>query len=76
MHIVPKTKHGQILWDEKSEVPSLEEFASKRSKRLHECGLSNDTVAKISDRCVEHRDSQGRVVETFHLCHATEWRLL
>ena len=76
MYVVRKDVNGQIEWDEKLEVKSLQEFTLSFKKRLSELGLHNETVSVVSETSVEHRNGQGRIVETFHLCQESGSKLL
>jgi hypothetical protein len=68
MHIVPKTKDGEILWGQVFEVASLEDFAEQRESRMRELGVNNQHFGVMAPNRVEHWGEGGKVIMTYHLC--------
>jgi hypothetical protein len=68
MYVVRKDVNGEIDWDEKIEIESLEAFASQQKMTLREIGLDRESFSVVSPRSVEHRNGHGKLVETYHLC--------
>ena len=76
MHLVPKTPHGEIKWEDAFEVSSLQEFVSERTKRLREVGVEHHRYSTVSERQVDLRDGNGKLIESYHLCATNPFRLL
>jgi len=78
MQIVRKHPvNGELFWSEVIEVESLGAFAEKRNSRMKELlGIDRDYFFVMSERMIEHRDSAGEVVETYHLCETNPCALL
>ena len=76
MHLVFRTIHNQILWDEKFEVESLEAFVEKRNKRVIESGSKRATFYVSSPRQVTETEWDGKIKGTYNLCDPNSCRLI
>ena len=76
MHVVFKTIHGEIQWEEKFEVDSLEAFVQLRNKRAREAGSNRDLYSVDSPRVVTEMGGNGKISGTYHLCEADGCKLI
>ena len=76
MHLVFKTKHGEILWEEKFEVESLETFVQTQNKRIRELGSDRDLLYVDSPRVVTEMGWDGKLSGTYHLCETNGCKLI
>lgn len=68
MHIVFKTVQGEILWDEKLEVESLESFVETRNRRVREMGSQRDVYFLDSPHRVIENFWDGRIKGHYYIC--------
>ena len=76
MTLVFKNMHGEILWEQKFEVESLEAFVQMRNRRVRETGSDRDLYFIESPRTVKEMDWNGKLSGTYHLCAADGYRLI
>ena len=80
MFLVPKTPYGEILWAEKFEVDSLEDFAETKNAGLSDHFPKGYSVPRLytitSPRCVEFREPSGKLRESYHACKETGCQLI
>ncbi|MEJ0090377.1 MAG: hypothetical protein WDM80_11620 [Limisphaerales bacterium] len=76
MYLVFKTIHGQIEWEDRFEVESLEEFVQSRNKRVRESGSNRDLFSVDSPFRVKEIGGDGKTVGTYHVCEAKGSRLI
>jgi hypothetical protein len=67
MLLVPKTKHGDIEWDDTFEVESVKSWVDERNNKMKEMGINHRYWA-ISEREAQYCDGGGRLIKSFHLC--------
>jgi hypothetical protein len=78
MHIVFKDKHGDIKWDNKIEVESLEEFVKDRNQRArNNTGVQRDICFVSSKSTVtEYSQIDWAIAGKYYVCDPKVARLL
>lgn len=77
MKLVPKTKHGELKWQEVIEVKSPEDFVNDRNEGLQKLfGKPVQGYWLMNNNVVEHTDTSGKLIETYHPCETNPFRLV
>jgi len=77
MYIVFKDKWGDIKWNERIEVASLDAFAEKINQRVMEMGSKRPTHWVESSHTIRVTEWDGKLNGTYHVCSEEKpYRLL
>jgi hypothetical protein len=77
MFLVPKTKFGEIKWDDTFEISvSLEEWAEGRNRQLRDMGIKNYWYSRVSNCQVNYHGHKDDETASYHVCEKNPFRLV
>lgn len=68
MHIVFKDKYGDIKWDKRIEVDSLESYSDRMNQRVLEMGSKRPTHYVVDTHSIMVTEWDGKEKGTYHIC--------